>query len=650
MQTKPETALARGRCWKRWILYPLVAMCAPGSAALADTVAADHATTTYTVIHLSATARGGSINGKGQVAFNEEVSRDVIRAKFYDGKHVRDIGTLGGPSATASALNDLGQVTGSSTVNADGSVTHAYRWSQATGMVDLSRKGQGNSHGTDINNKGQVTGGAVFNAANPHLSHGFFWTPHTGMLDIGAFAPNLTSSPTAMNDAGMVTGYAESGTGGPRSTIVFRWSLAAGFHGIGTLPSEFTTSSDINAAGHIVGQTPFTPGSITHAFLWTQHGGLLDLGTGSHRDSAATAINDHDVVVGATFTRFVGPVYGFVWTRATGLLEFKPQTPGTSSSANDVNNLGQVVGGIDGYAFVWTRAGGLVDLNTRIPGAPAGLKLLSAVAISDNGSILASANTGLVLLVPRCGCSKLAPTVGAVTLNGTARASAQLSFSAAFKDIDVADTHKASWSWGDGSTEVGTVSEKGGAGSVSGQHAYAAPGIYTAALTVIDSSGQGTTVQRKITVTGAGNYIAGEGWFMSPPGASRMAGKQGGIATFAVLSGADNGMATAQGNASIEFSAAGINFRSGHIDSQSVQGGQVQYSGKGSVNGAAGYNFMLAATSGTGKDRVRIRIWHDEPGSKAEIVDYDNQADSHAMGSDGQGSVVGEGAITVQSN
>jgi hypothetical protein len=315
-----------------------------------------------------------------------------------------------------------------------------------------------------------------------------------------------------------------------------------------------------------------------------------------------------------------------------------------------VNNLGQVVGGIDGYAFVWTRAGGLVDLNTRIPGAPAGLKLLSAVAISDNGSILASANTGLVLLVPRCGCSKLAPTVGAVTLNGTARASAQLSFSAAFKDIDVADTHKASWSWGDGSTEVGTVSEKGGAGSVSGQHAYAAPGIYTAALTVIDSSGQGTTVQRKITVTGAGNYIAGEGWFMSPPGASRMAGKQGGIATFALLSGADNGMHNAQGNASIEFSAAGINFRSGQIDSQSVQGGQVRYSGKGSVNGAAGYNFMLAATSGTGKDRVRIRIWHDEPGSKAGIVDYDNQPDSPAMGTNGQGSVVGEGAITVQSN
>jgi hypothetical protein len=122
-----------------------------------------------------------------------------------------------------------------------------------------------------------------------------------------------------------------------------------------------------------------------------------------------------------------------------------------------------------------------------------------------------------------------------------------------------------------------------------------------------------------------------------------MGGKQDAIATFAVLSGA-------QGNAHIEFSTAGISLRSAQIDSMSVQGSQLRFSGTGSVNGAGGYSFTLTATSGTGQDRVRVRIWHEEPGSKAEIVDYDNQPDRPAMGTDGQGSVVAEGGIKVQSD
>lgn len=649
MQTKLATNQARGRCWKL-LLCPLIVLYAHGSPALADTPEAARVGTTYTVIHLSPSSGGGAaINDKGQVTFNEELVRGVVRAKFYDGKRVHDIGTLGGPSSTASALNDHGQVTGTSTLDADGSIMHAYRWSLAAGIVDLGRNGQGNSFGTDINNKGQVTGFA------DATGHGFFWTPQAGMLDIGAFGPGLISRPTAMNDAGTVVGAAESGTGGPYSTISFRWTRAEGIQGIGTLPSEFNFASDINAKGHIVGESPF-PGTglvDAHAYLWTRHGGLLDLGSGSNTGSVAYTLNDHDVVVGSTLTRFIGSIYGFVWTRATGLVEFKPPTPSGNSSANDVNNHGQVVGFIapgynDAHAFVWTRAEGVVDLNTRIVGAPAGLTLFSADAISDNGSILATSNAGLVLLVPRCGCTSRAPTVGPVTLNGSARASEQLSFSAAFKDIDVTDSHKATWSWGDGSKDVATISEKDGAGNASAQHAFAAPGIYTVTLTVTDSSGMSTTVQKKITVVGTGTYLAGEGWFMSPPGASRMAKKRGGIATFAVLSNAGNARGAAQAN--VEFTAAGISFRSQQIDAQSIRGGSVQYSGRGSVNGAGGYSFILHGVTGTSNGRIRVRIWHYAPGSKVEVVDYDNQLDSSASGTDLRGTLIGEGAITIHSN
>jgi hypothetical protein len=68
-----------------------------------------------------------------------------------------------------------------------------------------------------------------------------------------------------------------------------------------------------------------------------------------------------------------------------------------------INAGGQVVGtyyGPDPRAILWTRADGIVDLNTRLR-APPGLRVLEGLAISDKGSIVARASTGLVLLRPR---------------------------------------------------------------------------------------------------------------------------------------------------------------------------------------------------------------------------------------------------------
>lgn len=85
------------------------------------------------------------------------------------------------------------------------------------------------------------------------------------------------------------------------------------------------------------------------------------------------------------------------------------------SSAVDVNASGQVVGvafaanlpATSGQprAFSWTASGGMIDLNAHIPTAPQGVELLSASAVSDNGAIVATSNTGLVLLrkSPRAG-------------------------------------------------------------------------------------------------------------------------------------------------------------------------------------------------------------------------------------------------------
>lgn len=59
-----------------------------------------------------------------------------------------------------------------------------------------------------------------------------------------------------------------------------------------------------------------------------------------------------------------------------------------------------MVGSFGGRAFLWAAGRGRTDLNTGLAGAPPGLVLASAVAISDTGTTVAGADSGLYLLTP----------------------------------------------------------------------------------------------------------------------------------------------------------------------------------------------------------------------------------------------------------
>lgn len=77
------------------------------------------------------------------------------------------------------------------------------------------------------------------------------------------------------------------------------------------------------------------------------------------------------------------------------------------SQAAAINAHGQVVGSSQNdtdpteRGFSWTAAEGMVDLNTRLHAPPRGMHILRALAVSDNGSIAALSNQGLVLLKVR---------------------------------------------------------------------------------------------------------------------------------------------------------------------------------------------------------------------------------------------------------
>lgn len=440
---------------------------------------------TYRLVQLTgAAASRYEINARGQVAFSEFVEPGRVDAKFYDGNEIVDLGTLGGRIAAAVAVNDAGQVTGYSTIDGNGQY-HAFLWSRMAGMVDLGTvAGAIDLYAVDINNRAQVTGTATFSeepSARP-----FVWSRRTGMIDLGPLE-GASAVALQINDAGRVMGQASG------QEAIFSWTQAGGMEVIKSPVGFSILASDQNTAGQIVGRYNIPTGN--RMFLWTPGEGLLDLGG---PDGEANAINNWEMIVG----RLADTQSAFAWTREGGFVDLG--SLGGPSTAQDVNDLGQVVGWsqtpADGYhAFLWTSEHGMVDLNNIVSNAPAGLVLNFGQQINDNGAILAEAATGVYLLLTGPGINE-PPVLTPIAISGVLDVDMPLTFSANFTDVDLGDTHTATWSWGDGSLEAGTVSESNGAGSVTGTHTYPLAGLYTVTLTLTDSGGKRTIVRRTIGI------------------------------------------------------------------------------------------------------------------------------------------------------
>lgn len=139
----------------------------------------------------------------------------------------------------------------------------------------------------------------------------------------------------------------------------------------------------ISNSGNVAGDY-LIEGVGTHAFLYSK-GKFADLGTLGGTFTVANAVNDAGAVVGYGSIG-VGQYHAFLYDDCV-MTDLGPAA--ASSMANDINNLGQVVGTIDGRAFLYAN-GKMTDLNTLI--APdSDFLLVAAVAINDRQQILVNA-------------------------------------------------------------------------------------------------------------------------------------------------------------------------------------------------------------------------------------------------------------------
>jgi probable HAF family extracellular repeat protein len=317
------------------------------------------------------------INANGQVVgYNFDPYPEVTHAFMYDGTRLFELGTFGGPSSGATAINRCGHATGFAQT-AEGT-RHAF-------LYDGTLRDLGPGAGIAINDCGTIAG-------NGAPVGGFVYD---GTLrPIGTLPGGTESSPVDINARGLVTGTADRAD---HSFAAFLYDSKARtpLQDLGTLGGN-TIPRAINDAGTVVGWS-FIPAGVLHAFIYSG-GTIRELGTfDDTTTSEATDINAAGQVTVNTFG-LDSVRRGFFYDGTT----LHPLGDNTETAA--INASGQVVGwyaAADGGAMLWTLEGGIVDLNTRLHNPPAGLRVLYGLAISDNGSIVARANTGLVLLKVR---------------------------------------------------------------------------------------------------------------------------------------------------------------------------------------------------------------------------------------------------------
>jgi probable HAF family extracellular repeat protein len=213
------------------------------------------------------TSTGFALNGAGHVAGQSDVGGGFSHAVLWRGGRRDDLGSLGGFTAAALALNRSDQVVGFSDLPG-GLGSHAFLFSGGV-MHDLGTLPGGTfSTAYGITQDGRIAG-ASDNAENAF--HAVVWA-HGSIRDLNP--PGYSESWAFGISGRAIVGRALTATAPfAFQAVLFR----NGAHDLGTLGGANSEADAVNRHGQIVGWSERRRGP-RHAFLW-QNGVMHDLGS-----------------------------------------------------------------------------------------------------------------------------------------------------------------------------------------------------------------------------------------------------------------------------------------------------------------------------------------------------------------------------------
>jgi probable HAF family extracellular repeat protein len=290
--------------------------------------------------------------------------------------------TLGGTEVDVRALNNIGAVVGVSRTAED--LQHAYHY-QGGVILDLGTLPGGSaSFASGLNDVGHVIGDSD---TLDTTRHAWLWHSNS-MVDIGLLPGGTESSALSVNNAGDVVGWGDAADG--MRGFLFRNGQLTD---IGSLGSGFSFVSDMNALGHIVGES-WTQFGEQRAYLF-RDGMMTNLGTLGGSGSRALAINDSGSVVGESNDTNEN-THPFLYSN--GSMQDLGTLGGIAATAFAINNLGDVLGDSltannNNHAFLY-RGGVMLDLGTL------GGAYSTATGLNNRGHVIGYAEDDLSLIVP----------------------------------------------------------------------------------------------------------------------------------------------------------------------------------------------------------------------------------------------------------
>ena len=279
----------------------------------------------------------GEIVGRSLIQGPSDVwNPDVMHAFIYSNNQMIDLGTLGNgdeDESYANAINDFGQVTGSSDIGNGRS--HAFLYENGI-MRDLGTLGGDYAYGSGINNDGHVVGGSGnYNGkVTAFLYDGTEMRNICDLTDCSAQGWTWLQTAKDINDSGCITG--EGLIDGESHMFMVSWTDAPIAElctdGIDNDHDGLTDCDDVQDCGQSI--SCFVPDEMAY--------GLIDLGTLGGDYSQGVSVNNVGNVTGDSQTRNDG-THAFYYNgnmQDLGKLAIND----TSSHGRGINDNGQITG------------------------------------------------------------------------------------------------------------------------------------------------------------------------------------------------------------------------------------------------------------------------------------------------------------------